>query len=244
MDRYALLIEGSNIKGLKSLPGAENDVIAMREYLMSSVGGEWRDDEIVTINQMRLRKIRTMLMRHIDDFCFVYFSGHGSEEVRGVPTVCLNDNELDVSVTDLYPAGNYGIVITDCCRGNEQESLNESVEFENFLIRTASDINGISRKLWDLALEKCIEDNKTQGIVEMLSCGYNEVARETRRPDAHGIYTNALLKEAKLWQKTAKSKKYLSTLGIHNRIYEYMVRQGQHPSYAPENLKYPFAVKA
>ena len=193
---------------------------------------------------MTITQIIVKLTYHSDDFCLVYVSGHGSEGVRGVPTVCLNDSDKKVPVQGLYPLGKYGVVITDCCRGNGQETLNESVRNENFAIRTASDVNETSRNLWSRMLETCIEDNKNQGIVEMLSCGYNEAARETIFPNAHGYYSYALLQAAKDWHANVESNSSLTTWDIHIIIYDYIVRQGQHPSYAPENLKYPFAVKA
>jgi hypothetical protein len=244
MDRYALLIDGSNINGEKHLPGAEKDVAAMREYLMSPVGGSWHDDEIEIINQKPLKLIKLKLICHDKDFCLVYFSGHGSEEEKGVPTVCLNDNEKDVPVQALHPIGEYGIVITDCCRGNGQETLNENVGNENFAIRTACDVNEASRDLWDRALKKYIDENKSQGIVEMLSCSYNEDANETYLPDAHGYYSYELIQAAKDWYENVESNSCLTTLEIHRAIYDYMVRQGQHPCYTPKKLEYPFAVKA
>ena len=244
MGRYALLIDGSNINGEQRLPGAKKDIVAMREFLMSPVGGSWRDDEIEIINQKLFILIKVKLFCHKEDFCLVYFSGHGSEVNTGVPTVCLNNSEKDVPVRDLYPLSKYGIVITDCCRGNSQETLNENAGNKNFTIKTASDLNKASRDLWNRALKHCIDANKSQGIVKMLSCGYNEVAGETEPPDAHGIYTHALIQAAKDWYENMESNSHLTTLKIHRAIYDYMVSQGQHPCYNPECLKYPFAVKA
>lgn len=244
MNRYALLIDGSNISGEKHLPGAEKDVVSMRGYLMSPIGGSWYDDEIETINQESIFKVNVKLERHKDDFCLVYFSGHGSEEIQGNPTICLNDNEKDVPVTSLYPASGYGIVITDCCRGSGQDTLNESVGNENFSIKTASDKNKASRSLWDSELKNCIGKRRLNGIVEMLSCSYNEDANETDPPDAHGYYSYALIQAAKDWYENVEPNSCLTTLQIHIAIYDYMVRQGQHPCYNPECLEYPFAVKA
>ena len=217
----------------------------MREYLMSPVGGGWRDDEIEVINQKLLKNIKFKLSFHNEDFCLVYFSGHGDEAVQGIPTICLNDFEMDVPVKALCPFSKCGIVITDCCRGNGQDDVvNESRKIastENFELLNSDDV---SRDLWERALKKSIEENNLNGIVMMSSCSYNETAGETKPPDAHGLYTYALLKEARKWHLTATKNHYLTTLQIHNRIYEYMVRQAQHPCYTPENLEYPFAVKA
>lgn len=245
MDRYALLIEASNVTGEIDLPGARNDVIAMRDYLMSPVGGSWQNEEIEVVNKPQLTSICVKLAFHSNFFCLVYFSGHGSEPRKGFLTVCLNDIEREVEVKYLRPDSEYGIVIMDCCRGSGLiEESNENTKIAHFTHVATQGTDENSRNVWDKALQKCIKNNSDCGIVEMISCSYNEEARETESPNAYGEYTHALLEEAKRWHRTAESNYYLPSSQVHKRVYGYMVRRGQHPCYSPESLKYPFAVKA
>lgn len=246
MQRYALLIEASNVTGEEDLPGARNDVIAMRNFLMSPPGGAWRHDEIEIVNKPQYRSVFEKLLDHKEDYSLVYFSGHGSECVQGCPSVCLNDTEMTIPVTCLYPKSKYGIVITDCCRGNGMvETLNENMKKASFSFEEAFDATDVtSRNLWDAALSQCIRSNTDDGIVEMLACQYNEAASEIEAPEAYGLYTHAIINAAKNWYQEASCDTFLTTLQVHEKIKLYMALHGQHPAYFPSELEYPFAIKA
>ena len=244
MNRYALLIEASNVCGEQELPGARNDVKLMQNYLMEPIGGCWLESEIEILNKPSYATICVKLALHATDYCMVYFSGHGSERKKGCPTVCLNDTEREVPVMGLYPESPYGVVIADCCRGSGTEGLGDEDNHRSILKEAStfsSDCSG--RRLFDLALGQCIKQNGKDGIIEMLACAYNESASETKYPHAHGVYTFALLAEARRWYKDPASTYYLTTSCLHSGIREYMASQGQHPCYTPESLSYPFAIK-
>ena len=247
MQRYALLIEASNVTGEEDLPGARNDVIAMRNFLMSPPGGAWWHDEIEIVNKPQYRSVFEKLLDHKEDYSLVYFSGHGSECVQGCPSVCLNDTERTIPVTCLYPESKYGIVITDCCRGNGMlEASNGNMKTASFSSVTSSVAEYVkSRKLWNAALAQCIRSNTDDGIVEMLACQYNEAASETEAPEAYGLYSHAIINAAKNWYQEASCNTCLTTLQVHKLIASYMEEtHGQHPAYFPSELEYPFAIKA
>ena len=46
MNRKAILIEASDVRGLKDLPGARVDIKNWKGYLKSLLGGTWTDTEI------------------------------------------------------------------------------------------------------------------------------------------------------------------------------------------------------
>ena len=51
MNRFALIIEASDVEGQTALPGAKQDAINWYNFLTSNVGGGWRQDEIVILNK-------------------------------------------------------------------------------------------------------------------------------------------------------------------------------------------------
>ena len=53
--RFAIIIESSDVKGLRDLPGARQDAENWRSFLMSDLGGAWIDKvEICVVNKSSL----------------------------------------------------------------------------------------------------------------------------------------------------------------------------------------------
>lgn len=242
MKRFALLINGGNAPNEDELPGAINDVIAMKDYLMSPAGGCWLDNEIYTsMPNDRTELIRRKLFEHKNDYCLVYFSGHGYERYLGVPRVILNDGS-EVNLRDIEPISKYGIVITDSCRGYCVEDILRKMASTNTNNYCMYDID-YYRNLWDGALRGSIDRNDRPGIVRMLSCSSGEYASETPLPNAHGNYTNVMIKLCQNWFHSGDQSGYLSSLELHNKLKNRMFMSMQHPDYKPINISYPIAVR-
>jgi hypothetical protein len=119
MDRRALLIESSKLKGHDDLPGARTDVVSYARFLKSDFGGAWEDSEITVLSHPRRADLeRYKKLAKYYDYSLVTFSGHG-HHVKGKQIdetrLCINNDE-EISVYDLNSQGSYSLVIADACR--------------------------------------------------------------------------------------------------------------------------------
>lgn len=248
MNRFALLIDGGNAPNEDKLAGTQNDVIAMKEYLMSPVGGCWMDHEIYILQESTsmprggvLFEIQSKLEVHKNDFCIVYFSGHGYEYNPGDPRIILNDGDK-VDLRDIEPIGKFGIVIADSCRGHYVEDTlikRASVNRQDYNIN----IINYYRRLWDNSLVDSISRNNRPGIVRMLSCSSGEYASEAPSPNEYGKYTISMIRFCQKWSLSSSPCRYLHSLKLHIILKFIMRRSMQHPDYTPVNVFYPIAIK-
>lgn len=257
MTRKAILIESSNVKGQKDLPGARVDIANWTSFLKSDLGGAWSDAEIRILRKPYSSDVDAELSVAVDSYCFVAFSGHGSDG-----SVVLNDILGTYSIAALKPKTKQGTLIVDSCRGIGEA---RALEFRAELVALANTSRGLSvacnsvlgrstdfelseavryktavaklspRVLWDTALRK--RDN---GVVEMLACAKGQSAGE--EPTAGGFYTSLLLESAEQWRVTADLGAIHSTKDAHDFAKRKLPVQ-QTPEYSPVWLAFPFAIK-
>lgn len=262
MKRKAILIESSNVQGLKDLPGARVDVQNWKSFLKSDLGGAWEDAEIVMLSKPQSREVDDHLNVAADCYCFVAYSGHGSDG-----SVVLNDAWIDkgYSTTYLRPKGNKGTLIVDSCRGLKEAVIqsfsgtkmafaNEaghavvanarrsrsvvfstSSELDARLIRKSYGLEIKPRQVWDDSLKRT-----SSGTVQMLSCSKGQYAGED--PSAGGYYTSLLLQSADLWNQASNFQTVHTTKDAHDYAAGKLPPQ-QTPEYSPYGLAFPFAVK-
>jgi hypothetical protein len=250
MKRKAVLIESSNVKGQKEIPGARVDVQNWKAFLKSDLGGAWTDAEIVVLAKPFSEDVARELKVDSDSYCFVAFSGHGCEG-----SVVLNDYWSNWPVSSLKPTSKRGTVIIDACRGvaearkisiaNErmiraydagrlgEATLNASNAAEVALNRLS--ITGKHLLRWNNSM-----DSSSAGIVEMLGCSKGEGAAED--PFAGGYYTSLLVQSAELWEETKSTARIQTTKEAHDYAAHELPVQ-QKPEYSPLWLAFPFAVK-
>jgi hypothetical protein len=257
MTRKAILIESSNVKGLTDLPGARLDISNWKHFLTSELGGAWSDSEIVTLNKPFSSDVEKALAIDSDSYCFVAFSGHGSDG-----SVALNDILDEFAITSLKPKTNRATLIVDACRGvadpvallanlkvaMANESITKAVAVEalqgrstvfcsameesriyNRLQRAAS-----NRSRWETALNA-----SSSGVVQMLACAKGQAAGEN--PSAGGYYTSLLMQSAERWDKRTTQASIHSTKDAHDYAVTKLPSQ-QTPEYLPSWLAFPFAV--
>lgn len=254
MNRFALIIESSNVKNQDDLPGARKDSSNWYHYLTSNAGGAWLRNEIIKITKPSLKEVSTYLTTHQQDYCFVAFSGHGyemhftnSSSTQGVPCVCLNDDEQNVRLSSLKPQGKYGTLISDSCRGYETSRLKQSFSTKTAgdLILSEENTNQLSilhRRLWFRALEQCCD--AYSGVITMYSCSSGESADED--PNAGGLYTSLLISSSNNWyDDEAENYHYLTTLLVHDKAKTLMKKYApqQTPEYYGAPRTFPFTVK-
>lgn len=256
MNRFALIIEASDVKGQTSLPGAKQDAINWYKFLTSNAGGSWQQKEIVILNKPSRTLVARYLVAHRQDYCFVAYSGHGCElksspmQTTGIPTVCLNDTDQQVPLSVLTPQSQYGTLISDSCRGHEilqKTASNFSNRRRDSYTLASEDIADINTSLlhykkWNQALKQCCLSQS--GILTMYSCVSGQSADED--PYAGGLYTSLLINAAKSWYVSAKSNTYYSTYRAHQQAAQLMKQYApqQMPEYNNLPIKFPFAVKA
>ena len=174
MKRRAFLIGGDYKKPGDYLSGISADIVAWKQYLMSSYGGCWTGDEIVDLSGSSKEYISTVLQAaSMIDYSLVCFSGHGylAKDKWGfsVTKVWIND-VVEMSERELNPGSSWTMMLLDCCRkgpGYEKialanESLNMSLQYN-------------TRTIFDNELLKC-----EKGLVTVYAAGEGEGAADER----------------------------------------------------------------
>jgi hypothetical protein len=256
MKRKAILIESSNVNGYNDLPGARVDLANWVNFLKSNLGGAWEDSEIIALSKPSPTKVEMELRVDSDSYCFVAFSGHGSDGSILLDESCAGG----FPIASLTPKCLRGTLIVDSCRGVEwaeffnaqaaaNEVLNRSVAYdalkgratmfassaeisEHLLLKSSGKIV-THRQIWEEALKKC-----PNGVVEMLACAKGQAAEEDA--SAGGYYTSLLLQSADLWKQTTTATVH-TTKDAHDYAAANLPQQ-QTPAYRPSPLAFPFAV--
>jgi len=261
INRYAIIIEASNVKNQDFLPGARLDARNWYSFLTSDLGGAWNDNEICVLSQPSSYAIRRLLLQHSRDYVFLAFSGHGFEEYsfssrKYVTKICLNDSEQAVAIDAITPT-QLGTSIFDCCRGIEREQGNFSLANESLIANRDSPIANTKqaaselfyrierRKIIKGRFLKNIEMMQVNAPVRMYSCSRNEGAGED--PAVGGFYTTLLIKGARYWAEGQRNSQYYDIYTTKN-AHDYakaamaLLAPQQNPEYTPFGQSYPFAV--
>lgn len=259
-NRFAIIIESSNVRGQTDLPGARLDADNWIAFLESDLGGAWGKEELCRLSKPTSGTLRALVSQHFADYVFLAFSGHGSEDYNSilgkyVTNICLNDNEQAVAI-DMIAPSHLGTAVFDCCRGIEDGRRHTSLTNENLSNRSTVSLNTKTaldemikkiqrRKVIRNIFLKDIEQRAGRDVIRMYSCSRNEAADED--PGAGGYYTTLLLQGATDWSKAQNNNRYYNiytTKQAHDFACISMARINplQHPEYIPSWQSYPFAV--
>jgi hypothetical protein len=261
MNRKAILIESSKIKGHTELLGARVDIENWKNFLLSDLGGAWKASEIVCLSHPFSSDVERELRSDLTAYCFVAFSGHGADG-----TVALNDANMSCPISMLSPKGSRGAIIVDACRGVEEAvgytatrkiaALNEAREgpvLNRALFGKATDFALANERSTDECLRygfppnperrifEAALDKSSAGLVKMLACATGQGAAED--PLAGGYYTSLLMQAAKKWNGNYGTESVYTTKRAHDYAAEKLPPQ-QTPEYSPAYLEFPFAVSA
>ena len=260
MNRYALIIESSNVKGEDDLPGARDDADNWVEYLKSNLGGSWSDSEIRRLSKPSAINLDIWLNLYKDRYCFVTFSGHGRHSAKANETyVCLNESDRDYPISQLKPRGSKGTLIVDACRGTEDgkraviteaTAMNEVLDVANALrnreqiVKMSTSVPVSQAYKW----RNYLRDKTLNGVVTMYSCNVGEAAGEYEvgDPQKGGYYSSTLIAVAEQWSKKSYSSGVYSTKKAHDDTVIYFEKAfpQQNPQYTPPYLEFPFAVQS
>lgn len=129
--RKALVIGSPGVEGVDYLYSASADVTNIKNHLLSSRGGKWRDDEIMVLWNPGITELATVIEKTFADYLLIYYAGHGYETVSGERIICLTN--ADVSDFFLLNKSPRQLVIIDACREKEYPAISGIPEEEEWL---------------------------------------------------------------------------------------------------------------
>jgi len=210
MKRRALLIGYTGADSNEdTLEGVLFDLEKYKNYLMSSRGGAWENDEIIVLNAPTKSKLKIqLLLAKADgiDMMFTVFSGHGDfdDVEKGCRRFLLNKDEI-VWEKELWNIAKKQILICDSCAGlrsrNANESLLEEKRVSN-IIKTSSNERLLARKKYDTWCYEC--ENQ---LIRLYAAKAGTYAED----QDGGVYTNCLI------DVLEHSEKSISIMAAHDR---------------------------
>lgn len=185
MKRKALLIGNTN-----GLPGVKIDLVNFQNFLKTSKGGFWFDNEIEIVKDPTLQdltyKINYLKAQSID-YLLVVFSGHGGQERETI--LEINKNGEVIGESSLKNISSRQINIYDCCRcypeSYQEKYVRDSIEFS------------AQKSIDTMSLRKKYEDRIMSAIpqqISLYSCSINETSNDTSEG---GVYIKSFLDSAK-----------------------------------------------
>lgn len=129
--RRALLIGSPGNEGADYLYSAATDVENVKNLLLSSRGGKWKEDEIIIFWKPDVTSVASVIEKTIADYFFVFYAGHGYETSDGKRNICLTD--ADVSDFFLLNKSVRQLAVLDCCREKEYAAISGIPEDEEWL---------------------------------------------------------------------------------------------------------------
>ena len=185
VSRKAILIGAPSVETY--LPGVVQDIKDMKEFLCSPVGGDWREDEIVTL----IDQSKATVMKHLNscsdvDYVFILCAGHGEHQILGTngSTVIYLTEEETLSIDSINSRGKRQFVIADVCRHEREIAISKTLlkaAMESYSAEDKFDY----RAAFDAAVMKCSE-----GRIVAYSCSLNQSAGEDEKG---GAFTQALI---------------------------------------------------
>jgi len=188
IQRKALLIGAPD----QDIPGVKLDIKNMKNFLLSSMGGAWRESEITCLTNPKKNEVEFAIKRLQDcDYSFILFAGHGFYSIKDQCTT-LNINESEtLSSKKLRFGAKKHTIILDCCRVLVNDLLLE-MSLEAMTYDSAIKTLDLSecRRYFDKRITEC-----DSGIVVINSCDVKETAGETSNKG--GYYSSSLINVAK-----------------------------------------------
>lgn len=242
--RYALLIESSQVRGENDLPGARADIVLMSEWLLSSKGGAWREDEIHFASHPSGAELEAAFSdARESNYAFVAFSGHGyfyKDGVKSQTRVILQEDE-HLAARYLNPGCRRCTIVVDACRNivvPVRRTLTENLRTKAARFARRAD-REMAREKFDWLVE-----NADPGAVFLYSCAIDESAGEDENGQG-GIFTLGLYRSATEWEPS-KPGVFLSVENVFDRAARFTSAEmpQQHPRafYGRRRKHFPFAV--
>lgn len=239
MKRRALIIYCTDTdSGHLNGPKYDND--NLRYHLTSNLGGNWRDDEILSLPNPTSQQVFIAVTQFLNDadYTFTVFSGHGYINTNDNNRQYLELSNTDISILNLKTTAQRQSLIIDACRGyyTPAKAITKGFAdvYENFTGQ------GSTRQLFDTAVNRA-----EGGWTVLYAASKNQTALDTGNG---GAYLLSLLKIAKSWEESDRINNTL-TLNISHSIAKVYLHSNfetiQDPIMNEEKrlIHFPFAVK-
>ncbi len=220
------------------LRGVKKDVKNYQQFLLSSNGGAWYENEIYTEWDISGDLISSIhLLCANADIAMIIYSGHGFMS-HGKSYLNINEYE-DICIDDLKTSAKRQITIVDACRNyNWTESPGI---YGIFGIPFDFDNPEVSRALYDFYINQ-----SAYGHITLYSASPNQSSEEDSRRG--GKYTVALLTETSSWGNL-NTQIVLPVQEAFKKSVQYLrnAETAQIPQYVASNSKtllFPFAINA
>lgn len=247
--RKALIIGSPD----KDIPGVNVDIKNINSFLLSAIGGAWKDSEIINLTNPKIEEVRNKIsLLQLFDYSFVFFAGHGYYSMRKDSTILNINATQELDSIELRQGASKHTLILDCCRVLKDDRILKEAAMESLSFDSANQQKPTAsecRKYFDKKIEEC-----SPGLVVMNSCALNETAGENQTQG--GYYSSSLIKSAEKWADSKLlrinlNKKYAtySTLECHTdaaKKVSALSGNRQNPVFEgprSEN-KFPFAIVA
>jgi hypothetical protein len=240
MKRRALIVY-CNDTSSGVLPGPEADNANLRQHLISNLGGDWYENEILSLSNPTTIQVINSVKNHLKgaDYTLFAFSGHGYLNMDDNNRQYLELSDGDISIKQVITEVRRQAIIIDACRGFYSPSTSILTKgFEEAYDNLTGKVS--TRKLFDHYLMNCEE-----GLTVLYAANENQTATDS---DNGGVYLLSILKVCELWQSSGSSKNIFSLKDAHLFGIKYMNQNFdtiQKPTMNSEKRMrfYPFAVK-
>lgn len=184
MTRFAFLF--GNTDGLY---GVKKDIVNIKSFLMSDMGGAWEENEIATHENLSLQQVIDVcgvIRRRNLDYVVVYFSGHGG--MKRTTDLHINPKGEVISEASFRGLAQRQLMILDCCREYPQVVTNEKQGTFDESIESFHDRRNLCRRRY----ESLIMSASPQEIT-LYACQPGKCAYDSRKGS---VYTQQLLLKA------------------------------------------------
>jgi|SRR6185312_1127401 len=233
--RRALLI-GAPGQGRDFLHGVSKDLLNMRNYLLSDLGGAWEAEEIVTLYNPSYEEVNSLVHNESADYSFIYLSGHGCTGRNDKRMFFLKDKY----VRDIFFLNNTArqLIIIDACR----------TIFRGVGAPAPESFSPSWEKLSRIQIRQLFDNyitNSPPGKIIIYSTKYGEPSYDNLRGDG-GVFTLSLLKAAINSKSADNSYAAITIRDLFGKIRTELKKEGRNQIpcvvYKTGDLNVPFVI--
>lgn len=239
MIRRALIIYCNDTES-GELDGPPHDNQNFCDYLTSSLGGNWYDEEIRSLQNPSSVQVSNAISRFLNgaDYTFIIFTGHGYINLDDRKRQYVELTNGDIPVSNLRTTAKRQTLIVDACRGFFSPARELTKAFGDVFEHFTGKPN--TRKIFDNAVLKAEE-----GWTVLYAASRNQTALDTEEGAA---YLLSLLEVAENWGETNKRHNILPINVAHERAKTYLSENFDTIQVPSQNAEkrinhFPFAVK-
>lgn len=239
MKRRALIIYCNDTES-GELDGPLQDNENFRNYLTSSLGGNWYDKEILSLPNPSSILVRAAVNKFLNgaDYTFIIFTGHGFINIDDRKRQYVELSNGDIPISNLRTTAQRQMLIVDACRGFFSPARELLKGFSGIFDHFTGKPN--TRKIFDNAVLRA-----EKGWTVLYAASRNQTALDTEEGAA---YLLSLLEVAENWGNVDKKYNILPINVTHDLAKIYLSENFDTIQVPTKNAEkriyhFPFAVK-